>query len=126
MARATGGSLLLITSDGTYGPFTYKDDIDGNKSAMRNASLGAYRFSFDRPDRVIYKRFCTRCGMPLFSTANLPHAGGDMVSININSLDLEAVGIGIKEIAKPEKLTYYNGKVDFASQKGEPWPHGTW
>lgn len=92
MTQVPGGSLLLKAPDGTYAPFTYKDNIDGNKSTSRIANLGAYRFTFDRPDWLVYRHFCTRCGMPLFGTANLPHAGGDLVSITSIHLILKPLG----------------------------------
>lgn len=126
MTKIPGDSLLLREEDGTTAIFSYKDNLDGHDSQMRNVNLQTYRFNFDNPSLMIFRHFCNKCGVPVFATA-YAEGHGSMASLNVNALELEGEGIDRKDITKAEKLIYYNGRVDvMQSQEGEPSSHGCW
>lgn len=126
MTKIPGDSLLLKEEDGTNAVFSYKDNLDGHDSQMRNVNLQTYRFSFDNPSFMIFRHFCNKCGIPVFVTAYVQGLGA-MASLNVNALEIEAAGIDRKDITRFEKLEYYNGRVDvMQSQRGEPFSHGCW
>lgn len=127
MTKVPGPSLLLKDIDGSYAVFDYKDNLDGKDSQMRNTNLSTYRWTLDNPEFLIFRHFCNHCGIPVFVTAYSSAHGGALASININSLDLEKAGMDRKELTRPEKLGYINGKDNlFQMQNGEPFPHGGW
>lgn len=127
MTKVSGDSLLLHDIDGTSAVFNYKDNLDGRDSQMRNTNLSTYRFNLDNPDIMIFRHFCNHCGIPVFVTAYAGGHGGAIASININSLDLEKVGIDRSQITRPENMVYIDGKENlFKSQTGKPWRHGAW
>jgi len=126
MTKVPGDSLLLKEEDGTMAVFTYKDNLDGHDSQMRNASLQSYRFTFDNPSFMIFRHFCNKCGVPIFATA-YAEGHGAIASLNVNALELEGTGIDRKDITKSDKLTYYNGRESIMeSQESEPFSHGCW
>jgi hypothetical protein len=127
MTKTSGDSLLLKEEDGSYAVFTYKDNVDGKESRMRNNNLSSYRFIFDNPEFMIFRHFCNNCGIPVFVSAYASAFGGAVASINVNALNLQEAGIDRKDITRPENMGYINGQEpDFSMQKGEPWAHGCW
>jgi hypothetical protein len=126
MTKVPGDCLLLKEEDGTSAIFSYKDNLDGHDSQMRNPNLSTYRFTFDDPNFMVFRHFCSKCGIPVFATA-FAKGHGAIASLNVNALDLNSAGIDRKDITKAEKLTYYNGREDvMQNQEGEPFSHGCW
>ncbi|KAH8831999.1 hypothetical protein DL96DRAFT_856849 [Flagelloscypha sp. PMI_526] len=80
-------------------------------------------------EREMYLCFCNRCGVHMFIIGFFKQEEPNchFVSLNVRSLDVESVGLSMKELSKIENMGYVNVREDkFDLRKGEPWGNGSW
>ncbi|GLB39981.1 hypothetical protein LshimejAT787_0704910 [Lyophyllum shimeji] len=109
------GDLFVVKSDGSQFPL----HIDSDRSEFP-------------PGQSVYGRrhtqhhFCNKCGIHVFSVSDVP-SFGIYIGVNVLCLDLKKIGVDIKDVSHPSKVTYCDGRSDtWERRKGEPWPGGAW
>lgn len=72
--------------------------------------------NYQKKDHPMQRSFCKVCGVPAFGRGNIPEMGGDIVGVNVNTLD----------DVEPLRLNYiyWDGRNNNwnAGPRSEPWP----
>ncbi|KAF3939819.1 hypothetical protein ABW19_dt0203459 [Dactylella cylindrospora] len=124
-----GNILITNAPSSTPQQITYTNSLD---TTLFPPSLTYYSPAFNRGECEIGKEparyfFCKTCGIHLFVVAFIPQVGGDILGVNIISLDLKSVGRDLKDVSDPKGLKYARGLDDtWQMSEGKPWPHGPW
>ncbi|KAF3934228.1 hypothetical protein ABW20_dc0109217 [Dactylellina cionopaga] len=126
--RITPGDISVTNPSGNPTPIRYSNS---NDTSLWPAELTFYSPAFHRGDvekgsEPARHHFCKICSINLFIIGNIPNYG-EIVGVNVLSLDLKSIGKDLKDISNPKTMRYTNGRVGtFAGQTGEPHEHGSW
>jgi len=117
-------AFKIKQDDGTYAVLNFNTVSTACPSALRT-----YTPSSGSSSRIgqVNQHFCAFCGVEVLMTENLSAWPKIFVNVNVLTVDLAKVGLDLKTIAKPEKITYWEGRNDtWEKRKGEPYEQGLW
>lgn len=117
------GNLSLLSDDGAEKVANFSQ-----LSKERPSDLVQYNISgTDKPDHIACWYHCGRCGTKLFLSGSIKVAGGEVMTVNMRTLDLTTAGIDGTSITEPSLSTYCDGRSGtFATRIGEPYSPGFW
>ena len=138
-ARVDDGNLLIypstsvdVTVDTDTGYAAGPDSAHVTGHAINHANISTLLASNSIPEQLKMYRFNNHiashlfCGTCATRIATVGDFGAKFATVNLRILDLSKAGLGATDLSEPSKVKYADGKNDFKTRVGEPFPGGCW